>query len=214
VLKTREELRDFLTASAGHPLVGRPAEGGMATAIVGATASEIEHLIEMVCESHAAGYLFQPLLRPHRAVAGVSAGHLAPVRLLTVAAGAEPRVIRALWDLPGVSGIPLDLRTGQAMHLSVRSPLAGLKAAEWEALKATAAEGARVLRHLPLLSWDVAASDDGPVIVSLTPTPDFAAHQIADRRGLLDADFLQFLDTQRRLAADHAEQLRAETAWL
>ncbi len=214
VLRTREELRDFLAASAGRPLVGRPAEGGVATAIVGAAPLAVEHLIEMVCETHAGGYLFQPLIGPHRAVTGVSGGHLAPVRLLTMAAGAEPRVIRALWDLPGAAGISLDLRTGQAMHLSVRSPLAGLKAAQWEALKATAVEGARVLRHLPLLGWDVAAGEDGPVIVGLTPTPDFAAHQIADRRGLLDADFLSYLETQRHLAAEHAGQVKAETAWL
>ncbi len=53
-----------------------------------------------------------------------------------------------------------------------------------------------------------------PLILGASPTPDFLVCQLADRRGLLDAEFAAFLDAQRRLAAEHAAEARAETAWL
>jgi hypothetical protein len=212
LLRTREELRAFLTERAGRALVGRPAEGGHATAIVGQAASAIEHLIEDVVDNHAGGYLFQPLIAPHPQIATLTGGRLAAVRLITVNADFGPRVVRALLKLPGSSTpIQLDLRSGQALRLSVRSPVAGARIPDWEALKAAAVEAARLMRHLPLLGWDVAPAEGGPVILGLIPTPDFVPHQLADRRGMLDEEFLGFLDQQRHAAHAYAEEARA--AW-
>jgi hypothetical protein len=214
LLRTREELRAFLMDQPDRPLVGRPAEGGHATAIVGRAVSAIDHLVDDICDNHGGGYLFQPLIAPDPRVAGLSDGRLAAVRLITVSGDRNPRVARALWRLPGApqAAAPLDLRTGQVTRISARSPLGGARVPDWEALKAAAVEGARLLRRLPFLAWDVAPAEGGPVIVGLTATPDLALHQLADRRGLLDPEFLAFLDAQRRLAAEHAEQAKADAA--
>ena len=115
----------------------------------------------------------------------------------------------------------LDPRTGRVLRLTdgvgpdlveVRRaalPLAAFP--EWEAMKAAAVEAARVLAPLGLIGWDIGAGAAGPVVLGLTATPDFAAHQLADRRGMLDAELADFLEARRRLAGAHAEQLKS--AW-
>ena len=214
LLRTREELRAFLEEQPDRPLVGRPAEGGQATAIVGRAASAIEHLVDDICENHGPGYLFQPLVAPDARIAPLTDGRLAAVRLVTVAGDRGPRVVRALWRLSGAPDAvaPIDLRSGQITRVSARSPVSGARIPDWEAVKAAAVETARLLRHLPMLGFDVAPSEAGPVIVGLTATPDLALLQLADRRGLLDADFVNFLESQRRLAAEHVEQAKADAA--
>jgi hypothetical protein len=215
LLRTREELRAFLAEQPDCPLVGRPAEGGHATAIVGRAASAIDHLVDDICDHHGAGYLFQPLIAPDARIAPLTEGRLAAVRLVTVAGDHGPRVARALWRTSAAADavVPIDLRSGQITRVSARSPMSGVRMPDWEALKAAAVETARLLRHLPMLGFDVAPSESGPVIVGLSATPDLALHQLADRRGLLELDFVQFLESQRRLAAEHAEQAKADAAW-
>jgi len=55
---------------------------------------------------------------------------------------------------------------------------------------------------VPLIGWDVAALDDGPVIVEMSERPDFFLPQLADARGVLDAELTGFLATQKRKAAE------------
>ncbi|MFI4935489.1 MAG: sugar-transfer associated ATP-grasp domain-containing protein [Caulobacterales bacterium] len=231
LLRTRDELRQFLNQRIGRPLVGQPAEGGGARVIFGDAhidpATEIDHLIEDVCDNHAGGYLFQPLLAPHAKFGPFVGGHLAAVRLVTLAGGAEPRVFRAVWKLPGRHEYlaQLDLKTGQVLRVTSGSgpdlaevragaSLLALTIPDWEAMKATAVEGARLMRHLGLIGWDIAPAEDGPVILKMTPTPDLLPHQLADREGVLDPEFLDFLEGQRQAGAEHAELARTDDGWL
>jgi hypothetical protein len=226
VLRTRDEIRQFLERRAGERIVGSPTEGGRPRFIERASLSEIDRLAAEVGEFQTA-YLFQPWIAPHRDSAPLTGGALAAVNFLTATSAAGPRVIRAFWKLPGGLGAQLDLRTGQVLRVADLTGddlgdgragrrgagLVGARIPRWEAMKAAAVEGARLMGALPLLGWKVAPAEAGPVILSATPTPDLVRHQIVDRRGLLDADFLAFLDDQRRLAAEEAEQARAELAW-
>ncbi|MBV9994797.1 MAG: hypothetical protein JO127_06255 [Caulobacteraceae bacterium] len=218
VLRSRDELRRFLQETAGRPLFGRPVEGGDARPIVAKTAAQVDRIVEDLGETPSRGYLFQPRIAPHPQVAGFAGGALAAVRLLTLASDTGPRVFRALWKLPDRLA-ELDLRTGQVVRVGARpgaDPPAGRARSEaasallraripdWEALKAAAVEAARLVGELALVGWDVGPSKEGPIILGFTPTPDLAAHQIVERRGLLDAEFLAFLEAQRRLAAEEA----------
>jgi glutathione synthase/RimK-type ligase-like ATP-grasp enzyme len=44
-----------------------------------------------------------------------------------------------------------------------------------------------------LLGWDIAPVESGAVVVEVNHLPDFRLHQIADRRGILDAALVEFL---------------------
>ena len=224
VLRGRDELRDFLEARAGRPLVARAAEGEamrVMSACDGAeAAAQIDRLVDELDDNAGLGWFFHEPHRAHPALARKTAGRLPTLRLLTLTSAGEPMVIRAVFGVPGPERIVgrMDLKTGRTVALMradapehVTSPKA-LAAPDWAAIKALAVEGARLLSPFGLLGWDIAPTAEGPVILGVTPTPDVALHQLVDRRGLLDALFLAFLDERRRLAADHAERLRLETA--
>jgi hypothetical protein len=218
LLRSRGELREFLTAHAGTPIVANPAEGGRPRNLFedaqADTAAEIEALLEAVADIPGVAWLLEPRLAPHPALEAATAGRMAPVRLVTLAGEDGPRVFRALWRLPGTKGAlaELDLRTGKALRvapadnpaLSRRAPSA-LAVPDWPAMKAVAGEAARLLDAFGLVGWDIAPTAGGPVIVGVSATPDLDACQILQRSGLLDAEFHAFLTERRRLAADHAK---------
>jgi hypothetical protein len=76
-------------------------------------------------------------------------------------------------------------------------------------MKAIALEASRLLAPLCLAGWTFAPTDQGPVILAVDDAPDLAAHQLADRRGVLTADFQAFIAARREALAE-AEQLRLE----
>jgi D-alanine-D-alanine ligase-like ATP-grasp enzyme len=67
-----------------------------------------------------------------------------------------------------------------------------------DAMKALAIEGARVMRTVPLIGWDIACTEKGPVIVEMNEHPDSFLMQFAERRGLLDGMFRDFVAFQKR----------------
>jgi D-alanine-D-alanine ligase-like ATP-grasp enzyme len=70
-------------------------------------------------------------------------------------------------------------------------------------------EAARLMQHVPLIGWDVAALDGGPIIVEMNERPDFFLPQLADGRGVLDAELTAFLTVQKRKAAEHRQANRS-----
>ncbi|HTX48280.1 MAG TPA: sugar-transfer associated ATP-grasp domain-containing protein [Caulobacteraceae bacterium] len=220
LLRSRGELREFLTAHGATPVIAHPAEGGRSRGLFetpnGDAGAEIEALLEDVADTPGVAWLLEPRLAPHPALEAATAGRMAPVRVVTIAGEDGPRVFRALWRLPGAKGAlaELDLRTGRALRvapadnpaLSRRAPSA-LAVPDWPAMKAVAGEAARLLDAFGLVGWDIAPAAEGPVIVGVSAAPDLDACQMLQRSGLLDAEFQAFLADRRRLALDHARFL-------
>ena len=225
VLRAKDELRQFLAARAERPLVARALEGGRVKVLFAEDRrpAHLDHLVDEIAET--GGQLFQPLVKPHPETKAVGGGRLAAVRLITLGGEGELKVARAVWKAPGRAALlaQLDLRTGEILRLThgVGPDLVEVRRAslpithlpDWEPARAAAVEAARVFRHLGLIGWDIGLGAEGPVILGMTATPDVIAHQIVDRRGLLDDEFMDFLEGQRRLAAEHAELAKAEAAW-
>ena len=63
----------------------------------------------------------------------------------------------------------------------------------WRGIVSLALEAASTLSEVRLIGWDMAAVEDGALIVEPNFTPDFFMTQLADRRGVLDARFIGFL---------------------
>lgn len=209
LLRTRDELRQFLAAHIHHPLVVRPAEGAGLRVLFADYGLdphvEIDRLLEWTADRPGVSWLIQPR------IAAASGERLTPVRLLTLAGERGAKLLRAAWRLGGRDDLvaSLDPRTGAALTLApaaapqrVRPAPPDLAVPGWAALKATAVEGARLLGQFGLLGWDIAAGADGPVILGLDPAPDLDLHQLADRRGLLDRELRAFLAERRRAGAE------------
>ena len=214
LIRTRDELRDFLEGHADHPLIAHPIEGEGSRLLFTAgrdARADIESLLDQVRDAGETSWLLQPQLASHPDAA-TDGGRLAPVRLLAVNSEHGPVVLRALWRLGGRDDIVacLDLESGAVLAIfpagsphRLQAAPSGFTVPDWARLKATAVEAMRLMGQFGLLGWDVAATVDGPVIVGLDATPDVDLHQLADRRGLLDAWFHDFVSDRRSLAAEH-----------
>jgi hypothetical protein len=209
LLRSRDELRQFLEDHVGQPLVVRPAQGAGARVLFDHPArdpaGEIEALLAATADRPGVSWLIQPRLGPREG------GGLTTVRLLTLAGERGAKVWRALWRLGGRDDLvaSLDLKTGAALTLApARAPHRAqaappeLAVPGWTALKATATEGARLFTQFGLLGWDVAPGAAGPTILGLDPAPDLAPHQLADRRGALEPEFRAFLAERGRLGRE------------
>ena len=88
-----------------------------------------------------------------------------------------------------------------AHHPDTGTRIVGIVVPNWQEVTRLALEGAKVLEEMPLVGWDIAPVDSGAVIVELNETPDFKLHQVADRRGMLDATLKTFLAERKNHAA-------------
>jgi len=221
LIRTRDALREFLEAHAERPLIAEPVEAGDARMLFAPgsdPAADIDRLVDEVRDAGETSWLLRAVL-PRHPDAPSDQGRLAPVRLIALNTDFGPVIFRAAWLIGGPDEIvaTLDLDTGAARQvLPARAPNraqpapAKLAVPEWELVKATATEAMRLFGQFGLIGWDVAPTADGPVILRLDPTPDFGLHQLAERRGVLDHEFADFLSDRRRLAASHQ---KAERAW-
>jgi hypothetical protein len=214
LIRTRDELRAFLESRRGQPTLAQPVEGGRTRRLFGPgrdAAADICALLDEIRDAGETSWLFRPHLAEHPDA--VSDGdRLSAVRVLAANTDFGPVMLRALWRLGGRDDIiaTLDLESGAVLaifpagspHRAQAAP-SGFSVPEWPVMKATAVEGMRLMSQFGLIGWDIASTAKGPVILGLDPAPDVELHQLADRRGLLDAWFHDFIAERRRLAAEH-----------
>ncbi len=185
------------------------------------------------------GYLFQRLIAPHNAIRAVCGERLATVRVLTLRTGSEaPQVLRACWKIPVGSNVAdnywrkgnllakLDKNTGEVKrvisgtgvdlaahsnHPDTGANLIGFQLPHWDRVVSTALDAARVMEQAPLIGWDIAVLDEGPVIVEMNERPDFILPQLADGRGILtERPLLDFMTVQKKKATEHRTELQRE----
>jgi hypothetical protein len=189
----------------------------------------LDNFITFVKSHAASGYQFQSRISPHAAIREMCGDRLATVRLLTIMRRGEPEVFRACWKIPagehaadnfwrpGNLLAQLDIDSGRVMrvmrgtgnereevshHPDTGIRILGMNVPNWREVRQLAMDGAKLLNELPLVGWDIAPIDSGAVLFEPNVTPDFQLHQIADLRGILDADLAAFLKQRECDAAD------------
>jgi hypothetical protein len=201
----------------------------------------LDELLSEIEQHYHSGYVFQPLIRPHPEVARMCGDRLPCVRIITAVTDAGARVIRACWKIPAARNMAdnfwrpgnllaqIDLQSGEVLRvcsgtgLDVRFcelhpdsgiGLRGFVIPDWEGMKQLALQGAQLMRHVPLIGWDIAPTENGPMIVEMNETPDFFLVQFADRRGILDNDFRAFMEFQEKNRLAHERRMKADIAKL
>jgi hypothetical protein len=199
----------------------------------------VDLFIEQLKKDYPTGYVFQKLMSPHDAIKRLCGDRLATVRIVTASEDNHAKVLRACWKIPSgtnsadnywregnllasldaegrvrrvLSGNGVDMAHHEH-HPDSGMPLTGFTIPYWQRMLDTVLEAARLMQHIPLIGWDVAVLDTGPVIVEMNESPDFLLPQLADTRGVLEPDFLAFIERQRRRAAlykkDNARAFKA-----
>ena len=201
----------------------------------------LDAFLDEIEAHYAGGYLFQPMVAPHPSIEALCGRRLATARIVTILTEDGPQVFRASWKIPSgantadnywragnllaqldlatgvvqraTSGTGLDMREHDE-HPTTGRALAGFELPHWQAMKALAVEGARLMRHLPMIGWDMACTADGPTIVEMNETPDLFLVQFADRRGVFDDTFKAFIDYQKTREQAHADKMKRAIARL
>jgi hypothetical protein len=216
-----------------------PARGELET--IGGEFVRIAEFLDDVASHYHGGYLFEPFMAPHPDAARLYGERFGTTRIVTLYDADEPRIFRASWKIPSGQNsadnfwragnllAKLNAETGtiekavsgngfetkfETHHPDTGAPLIGAAVPRWAEVKAVALEGARVMRHVPMLGWDIGSTARGPVIVEMNETPDLFLNQFPDARGVLEPDFLAFLAAQRRAAKAYEAGVKNQLAKL
>ena len=201
----------------------------------------LDDFLADVTTNYSRGYLFQKLVSPHSVMRALCGDRLATVRIVTIATKGGVKVFRAALKIPAgqnsadnfwrngnllaqldiasgritrvITGTGLDLKP-VTHHPDTGKELVGVAVPNWDRMIATALAGAKVMQHFSMIGWDVAAVESGAVIVEMNETPDLSLHQLVEGRGVLEPEFLAFMDYQERQAKAHERRMRADISKL
>jgi len=215
---------DSLNSLGSVGLIALGAKAGTAITSDGRMIGIIALVAEI--ETHySGGYLFQSLVSPESSIAALCGRDRLPtVRFVTTMTGHGAELFRVAWKMPAgkntadnfwregnllltmdieggkvlraVSGRGLTMQEHQT-HPDTEAQLVGFAHPHWNEMKALALEGARLMRDIPYIGWDIACTDEGPVIVEMNKRPDAFLMQFAERRGILDGKFKRLIEYQR-----------------
>lgn len=151
-------------------------------------------------------FLLQRCLANHQALRHLTTGALATIRILTIREPAgDPFVLMAAQRMPLCSTVvdnleqggmasPVDLETGQlGVAVRMNSPLfdecdrhpvtgkriSGTVIPFWRDVLSLVLRGHRSLPRMPMIGWDVAVLDDGPVLIEGNRFPSPRVNQVA-----------------------------------
>lgn len=216
-----------------------PGEGELET--IGGTRIGLDAFVEDIANHYDGGYLFEHFLAPHPDAVRLHGERLGTARILTLSDGDGARIFRASWKIPAGANLAdnfwrngnllakLDLATGRIaravtgtgldMQVMTHHPDTGEALVErpipcWEDMKAAALEAANLMRHVPMIGFDIAATAQGPVIVEMNETPDLFLNQFAHAQGILEPAFLEFVAAQKRAKQAHENNIKADVAKL
>lgn len=178
------------------------------------------------------GFLFQDALVQHADMSAMTGNAIGSLRVVTVRDGDLPRPLYTVWKLPSpkamsdnfwqegsmVAEVGEDGRLGRCRigtGLDGRwidtHPVSGLRFAEFriphfEAVLDTASRVHAIYPELGVIGWDIAVGPDGPVIIEANDNPFHSLYQLANGRGVLNADFTPVFDR----TAERSEAMIAE----
>jgi hypothetical protein len=166
------------------------------------------------------GYLIQAVLHPHESIGAVCGDRLATVRVILFLTSEGSKIYRTVWKIPGGDSIADNFwRTGNMLadvdpdsgrvrrivtgtgaertelsrHPMSDADLIGLTLPDWIELKALSLSAAHIFPGVRLQAWDVALTDNGPLLMELNIGGDFNLPQLASGTGILDDEFCAFL---------------------
>ena len=187
----------------------------------------VEEAVSMIAPAHYRwGYLFQSRILQHQAVARMIGPVVGTVRVVTFLAGADVRLIGALWKIPrrpmiadnlwrGGMLAAVDVATGEVgrmrggtgpaaeelrRHPDTGAEIAGTVLPHWPQLIRLTCQAAGLLSGLPLVGWDIAIGTHGPVFIEANTIPSL--------------DLLQYASGTPALPPDLRAEILAEVARL
>lgn len=165
------------------------------------------------------GQLMQTMLKPHPELAPIS-NRVSTVRVIVIIQDGQAKVLSTVWKIPSNDNIAdnfwrdgnmlasVDIEGGHVQRLvgyenrvpkelgqdsEAYKQLMGMQLPDWNEAVDICRRGAFHFPKLKFQSWDIGLTDNGPVVVEFNPGSSFRLSQLAEDRGFLTDEFLDFL---------------------
>lgn len=188
----------------------------------GAPASE-QQMYQVLDGGAYGGWMFQEIVKPHRAMKEVCGDRLGTVRFMTVVDQGKATLRCVVWKITSGANLadnsarlgnlmaPVDIETGvvgQPMtgigpkfrevttHPDTGKTLLGFQLPYWREAKSACLSLARSLPAIPLQGWDIAITDEGPVLLEINRRPSLVLPQLVQQRGFAHGFFKDYLRRQ------------------
>jgi hypothetical protein len=162
------------------------------------------------------GYLLQSAIKQHQALSDVVGRAIGTIRLVTIREEIMPRVFYALWKIPAPKAMsdnfwqdgsmiaPVTSDTGEVGQAWIGTGLdaqqiethpvsghafKGLILPHWDEACSMAREAHALFPEFGVIGWDVAFTDEGPLLIECNDNPFHSLYQTAYRRGIKNDDF-------------------------
>ncbi len=184
-------------------------------------------------EDYAEGLILQDAIEQHQALSEIAGRAVGTIRVVTVMEDDSPKLLYALWKIPAptamsdnywqdgsmigeidnASGVLRQCRRGSGPDQEVieAHPVSGRSFREvripfWADTVDLACRAHHLLPAFGVFGWDIAITDDGPLIIECNANPHHMLYQLATGRGILNRDMAPVLDR----VADRARAMIAE----
>lgn len=188
--------------------------------------------LDALCEEmtgQKGGYLLQDALVQHPEMAAIVGKAIGTVRIVTVNENGTARPLYAVWKIPSPKAMSdnfwqdgsmigaIDIETGEILRARTGSglkgqdiethPVSGKRLVGFqlpcfqEAL-ALACQAHDVFPEFGILGFDMAITADGPAVVECNDNPFHTLFQIANQRGIRNADFLPVFEKVTKRSAE------------
>lgn len=159
------------------------------------------------------GYMFMPRLRPHAALRAMAGETIGSLRLVTLMERNRPVPLYAIWKIPAVGAISdtlwrkgnmiahVDVSDGRVLrvvqgagfalreleaHPQTGARLVGERLPDWRQVLDIGHKAALITPAVRMIGWDIAITDDGPVILEANGNTNHTMLQTLTGRGFLD----------------------------
>ena len=230
---------DWLRGEAPYPLIVKPIRGMYSRDVMllegfesdsdslrlaGGGRRSVEEFAAL-CFQRRSGYLFQELLRPHRAIRENISERICTLRIIVLSGQSDPRLLLAVWKIALDGNIAdnywregnllatLDQQSGAIVqcstglgpgyrtverHPTTGRPFAGFKVPCYREAVDLALRASHAFCDIPVQAWDIALTDDGPVPLEVNVVGSLFIPQLANQSGLLTGGFRDLIESYRR----------------
>jgi hypothetical protein len=180
----------------------------------------VSEFVRQIADAPGEGYMFQAKLDLHPDLAAICGNLVSTIRLVLIQDDGAPEILHTVWKVrtsgnvadnfwrPGNMLASVDIESGRILrvvqgagpaqveleaHPETGKRLLGVVMPDWEKTKALAVECSRIFPKLHYITWDIAPTPAGPVIIEVNPGGAFTLPQVAEGKGILCDRFRAFL---------------------
>lgn len=189
-------------------------EGGTLRLANGKTL-KVEDFAQEVLHVFTDGYLMQTALVPHKDMARITGDAIGSVRVVTTHDGSVAKPAYAVWKIPAenatsdnfwqdgsmlalvnlADGVVINCHRGKGPnaellqeHPKSQFPVVGFQLPHWQEVLRNACAAHDLSPDLGVCGFDVAITDEGPVILECNDNPNHMLYQFPARRGIRNPD--------------------------